>query len=161
MGGLKLYGSIGLAIAALLAIGIHFAGDARVKHRLSGTTTALKKVEGEAARVLVAARRASDNPELTWTDVPVQVDLVGRSLKAFKGVVDIQTARIDALGIETARLKALSEQERRRADAAIAKRQSLIKVLEQDALTPGQRSDCARQLREVEAILDAVFEGEN
>jgi hypothetical protein len=155
----KLYGGGAALLVVMIAIGIHFAGDARVRHRLADTTKALVKTEGEAATVLVAARKASDNPDLKWADTAGQVDLVGKAVKAYKGVVDIQSAQIDALGIETAQLKTLAAAERRKADVAIAKRKTLIDRLQDDALTPGDRSDCARQLREIEAVLDAVFEG--
>jgi phage-related tail fiber protein len=114
-------------------------------------------LNGEAVVVLAAAGRAADNPKLRWADVPEQIELLGASRKAWKGTAELQSSRIDALGVEAARLQALNADLRTRAQAAIARRDVAIRRLDRDALTPGERVDCARQLIEAEAALDLVY----
>lgn len=150
LGTLKLYGSIGLALILVVAIGIHRAGDRRVRAQLDTLTN-------EAAAVLVATRIASDNPSLRWIDAAGQIGMIGKSRREWKATADLQTARINDLGLETARLKAINADQRKQAEAHIAKRQQVIARLESQALTPGERSDCARQLRMIEEALDLVF----
>jgi hypothetical protein len=149
-GTLKLYGSIGLALVLVVTLGLHRAGDRRVRAQLDTLTN-------QAGAVLVATRAASDNPSLRWVDVAEQIGRIGKSQREWRATADLQTARINDLGLETARLKALNADLRKQAEAHIAKRQQVIARLETQALSPGERSDCARQLRLVEEALDLVF----
>lgn len=148
---------LGGAIAAFLAV-LGFVGwGLRVDHLRAHWHEKFDVLNAEAVVVLAATGKAAENPKLRWVDVPEQIALIGQSRAAWKGTADLQSSRIDAMGIETARLQALNAELRAKAEAAIAKRNDAIRRLEQDALTPGERADCARQLFDAEAALDLVY----
>lgn len=153
LSGIRLYAAIGVAVAFALLLGWALHLD----HLRAGWKGAHDKLASEAAKVVIAIKEASDNPGLKWADAAGQVEQIGMSRKAWKGTAQLQSARIDELGIETARLKALNADLRKKAEAQIAKRDKAIARLESSALTPGERSDCARQLREAEEALDLVY----
>ena len=99
---------------------------------------------GVNGRLLNATRIATGQPKLK---LPEADDAI-RQLGAF---------RIDELGVETARLKALNGELLARAKEAIAKRDRAISRLQNDALDPGERSNCAAQIIEAEQALDEVY----
>ena len=154
MFGLNRAALFGGGIALALALGWGF----RVDYLRAGWKTKFEALTEAVVPVLVEIRLASDNPKLSLSDAPEQVRLIGASRKAWKDTADLQSSRIDAMAVESARLKALNADLRKRAEAAIAKRDTAIRRLEQDALTPGERVDCARQLFDAEAALDLVYQ---
>lgn len=142
----------GIAIALVLAWGM------RVDHlrgKWQGKFDALTEL---VVPVMVEIRLASDNPKLSIADAPEQVRLIGASRRAWQDVADMQSTQIDAMALESARLKALNAEQVTRAKAAIVKRDTAIRRLEREALTPGERVDCARQLLDAEAALDLVYQ---
>jgi hypothetical protein len=116
-----------------------------------------KGLDAEAALVLTATRDESDNPALVWRDVPAQIAAIGKAKRDWQGTANLQSTRIDELGLETARLKALGEEARRKAEALIAKRDRTIARLSDQAIEPGDRADCVAQLHDVETALDLVY----
>ena len=140
-----------LAMLSLFLWGTSWRSDAR---EWQSKWNSLSHVAGD---VLVNIRLASDNPDLALTTAAEQVSLLGASRKAWMETAQLQSSRIDALGNETARLKALNSALRAKAEVAILKRNGAIKRLGAMALTPGERADCARQLFEAEAALDLVY----
>lgn len=153
----KLYGGIGLALVLVLAIIFHLAGDGKVSHQRDVAQASLKKLEGESATVLKAIRVASDNPKLKWADAAGQAELVGKSRKAWKEVSELQSAKIDALGEETARAKAEADRLRRSVTVQLAQREATIRKLQAQAQSPGEQG-CVEQLAAAEAALDAAYE---
>jgi hypothetical protein len=153
LSGIRLWGALGVLLAALALIGT----VARLDH-LRASWKAKYEALAESAGALVAVIRIeSGNRTLSLANAGEQVRLIASSRKAWQGTAELQSARIDDLANETARLKALSAELRARAEAAIAKRDSAIRRLSNAALDPGDRADCAQQLFDAEAALDDVY----
>lgn len=156
-----MFGLTGLRLGALFGVvaifGIVLGWGMRVDYLRAGWKAKFGTLAVQADKVRQAASKASDNPGLTWLDTAGQIEQIGASRKAWKATSELQTARIDELGIETARLKALNDDLRRKADAQIVRRQKAIDRLQQGSVTPGERSDLARQIKDAEAALDLVY----
>lgn len=146
-----LVGGVGIALALSLAWGV------RVNSLRADWKDKYENLSVVAGKILVSIRLASDNPKLGLNDAAEQVDIISESRKAWRDASHMQTRRIDELGVETARLKALSDEARRKADAAIAKREKAIDRLKTLALTPGERADCAKQIQQANEALDLVY----
>lgn len=149
-----IYGKIALALAVAAIVGWIVRVD-QLRAHWHGQYDALSKVSGG---VLKSIRIASNNRTLGLRDAADQVDIIAASRIAWKGTAELQSSRIDELGNETARLKALNAEQRKRAEASIAKREGAIKRLSTQALTPGERGDCAKQIADAEAALDLVYQ---
>jgi len=142
-------GIVVLAIAA--AVWAHLARDARTERRLATITE-------QAATVVLRTRDASDNPKLTWALVPGQIVALGEANKRLKGAIAEQNATIDQWAREAAERRAEASEWKRIADKAQAQRQSALKRLSRDAVTPGTRDDCMTLLQEAETALDLARE---
>jgi hypothetical protein len=156
MFGLKGF-QLGGAIAGIIAILAFIGWVVRIDQLRAEWHGKFDKLYGEAALVLGTTQRASNNPALKWADVPGQIDVIASSRKAWKETADLQSSRIDSLGLETDRLKTLNATARKKAQAIIAKRDTVIAKLANQAITPGERADCVAQLHDVEAALDFVY----
>lgn len=152
--GIRLYAALGTAVVLALL----FAWAMRLDALRADWKSKFDALTEQASVVLTSARAASDNPRLSWRDAAAQIDLIGTSRREWKSTADLQSARIDALGAETARLKALSAEAQAKARAIIAKRDTAIARLSAMALTPGDRADCVAQLNAAEAALDLVYQ---
>jgi hypothetical protein len=153
LSGMRLYGALGALLALIGFIGWVVRIDG-LRANWKAKYEALAETTGG---LLTTIRTESDNPRLKLKDAGEQVRLIASSRAAWQGTAELQSSRIDDLANETARLKALNAELRKRAEAAIAKRERAIDRLATAALTPGDRADCARQLFEAEAALDAVY----
>ena len=148
---------LGGAIAGIITIIAFIGWVVRIDQLRAEWHGKFDQLYAEAALVLGTTQRASGNPKLKWADVPGQIDVIANSRKAWKDTADLQSSKIDALGLETARLKALNATARKKAEAIIAKRDTVIAKLANQAITPGDRADCVAQLRDAETALDLVF----
>ncbi len=141
--------AIGFALLLGWALRVdHLRGNWKAKHE------ALSAIAGD---ILGAVRTASDNPRLKLDGAAEQVRLIGQAKRGWQAASELQSTRIDALGIEAARLTALNADLRAKAEKAIAKRESAIKRLETQRLDPGERADCAAQIFAANAALDLVY----
>ena len=140
----------GVALACALAWGVSWKWDAQ---KWQGKVDALTAL---VVPLMVEVRLASD-PSLSIKDAPEQVRLIASSRKAWKDLSATQSAQFDVMALESARLKSLNADLRKTAQAAIVKRDTAIRRLEREALSPGERADCARQLFDAEAALDLVY----
>lgn len=159
----KLLGGLGLValliIVSVAAWGFSWKADARFwQGRSAHWDREFHTLAKQSGDVLSALRIAADNPKLRWEDAPQQAKWLGEAFHGQKAVIDIQTAKVNDLGLERARLQALNDDLRKQAQALIAKKGRVIARLDSDALTPGERQDCARQLREAETALDLIFQ---
>lgn len=151
----KVLAGAGLAVLAALSLAISWGFSWKATAaRVTGELTALKVITVE---ILTVTRTESENPKLALKDVPEQIRLIGASRKAWKGTADLQSSRIDAMAAESGRLKALNADLRKRAEAAIERRDRAIWKLENMAKTPGDRANCAKEMFEAEAALDLVY----
>ena len=142
-------GGLGVAILLGWALRIdHLRGQWKGKHEV------LSAIAGD---MLSATRTASAKPKLKLEDAASQIELIGSAKRAWQATSQLQSSRIDALGMESARLKALNADLRTRAEAAIAKRENAILRLETQRLDPGERADCAAQIFAANAALDLVY----
>lgn len=151
--GIRLYAALG---AAAIAAGV-LAWAFRLDALRAGWKGKYEVLTEQASEVLLATRRASGHPKLSWDNAATQIDLIAAAGAEWKSTADQQTVKVDELGRETARLKALNAEERRKAEAIIARRDNAIARLSNMAIDPGDRADCVVQLREAEAALDLVF----
>lgn len=142
---------VGTVIAVLLAMTGCAKLDARKWHGRYDTLLASRNV------VLVAIQDVAANSKLKWKDAAAQVRLVGESRDSWRTYGRGQSEKIGEMGRDAERLKALSTEAQRVAKRLIAQRDTAIERLEKRALTPWDRSDCARQLREAEDALDYVW----
>lgn len=151
--GIRLAGAIG----GLLAVLAFFGWVIRIDHLRASWHTKYEVLDGQAQTVLKSVRAASDNPKLDWIHAAEQVDLIAADHLRLKLATAEQTDRINALGEESERLKALSAEARAKAKVAIAKRETVIHRLQTIAMTPGDRADCAAQLNDANNALDLAF----
>lgn len=149
--GLRLYAALGVGAAFLLLA----AWGLRVDHLRDNWRTRYITETGE---VTATIRRVTGNVKLQWKDASRQIEGLAISRDSWKAVAGEQTAAIDAMGLETARLQRLNAELRAKALKAIAQRQNAIDKLERSALTPGDKANCQQQIQAANAALDAVFE---
>lgn len=138
-----------------IGVGVAFIGVTAWGLRVDHLRAEWKEL---AESITLSIGEASGNRGLKPKDAALQVTLLGKSRDEWKSVAGTQKDRIDLLGSETERLKNLSEELRKQAQAAIAKRDDAARRLADQAISPGDRADCAAQLRDAEATLDLVFE---
>ena len=137
-------------IVTLGLLGTIFAIDRNRDHWRDSYNT----LRDEAATVLFATRRASDNPDVTWETTAGQIVALGEAHKSLKIAMTSQNARIDEMAREAVRLRAHADELRRIADRAQAQRKSALRQLSDMTITPGTREDCMTLLREAETALD-------
>jgi len=151
---LKLLGILGAALAlaaAVAAVFSHFAADARL-------AKAHEKLKGEAETVLIATRKASENEDLEWDQVPGQVIALGESNGRLRVALELQNTRLDQMAEDAIRLRAEASELRKIADKAKLQRAVALKKLSDMAATPGTRENCMVLLDEANRALDLVKE---
>jgi hypothetical protein len=111
-----------------------------------------------AIGITAAIADATETKKLAPKDAAAKAKDLGQERDMWRSNSRAQTVQIVAMAEETKRLEALSEEWRRRAQAAIAKRNDAIQRLADRAIDPGDRADCVAQLREAEASLDLAYE---
>lgn len=142
----------GLIVLLLLIWGM------RVDHLRAGWKARHENLSRISGDILGSIRAASGQRGLRLENAAEQVTLIGAAKREWQATSELQSSRIDALAIESARLKALGDELRVRAEAAIAKRDSAINRLKTQALDPGERADCAAQIFAANAALDLLYE---
>lgn len=115
--------------------------------------------EQVARSITLAIGDASDNPDLAVGDAARQVVALGKSRDAWRSASEKQSDAVNRMLESTKQLGAIAAQRRREIEAAVAKRDAAIKRLENQAITPGDRADCAGQLRAAEDVLDGLYDG--
>jgi hypothetical protein len=150
-GQIKLLGFAGIVVV-LLTLTQCARQDAKKWH------AAYNGLAYEARVMLDTVREVSSNPKLDWKNAHVQVRMLGDARDNWRNATTIQRQHIQALAAESERLKKLSADAQARARKAIAQREEAMRRLDQEALTPGERSDCARQMREAQDVLDSIWE---
>lgn len=150
-----------VSIAALVVIGallLWGMNEKRLREYWQGLTLAITAETASAAH----------KPRMKPKDVVDEIRKLGDTLDETTDALDAerekvhrQNLRVRAWEAENARLQKLAAEERKRAQAAIAKRDAAIARLSADVVTPGDRADCAKQIREAEAILLYLFEEGN
>lgn len=150
-----------MGIRAYLALGIGLA----VLATIAGLTISRNYWKGEATDLreqtyVVTARigKAVGNTKLKWKDVAEQVERYADGHDQLVIETGIANQRIEELGTEAKRLRALNAKLRAKANAEIKKRNKLIARLDNDALTPGDRDNLQEQISAVVSALDAIFE---
>lgn len=152
--GFRLYALLGAGVVALALA----AWVARLDNRRAFWKGRYETAVALDAEILGKARRALAQPKLKWLDLGDSVEAIAASRKTWRDTAILQSTRIDQLAQETMRLRALSGERLAQARAAIKSRDHALARLSTMALSPGDRNDCARQLREAEDALDAVWE---
>lgn len=114
-------------------------------------------LSGQATTVLIATRKAADNPDLKWEDTARQIEELDASLTGWKNTAELQSGTIDAMGEETKRLQAENAELSAKVAALNKKRDALIAKLNNDALDPGDRADCWAQIREADEALNTLY----
>lgn len=144
----------GLYIAAALALAGFVAWAFRVDNLRAYWH---ERYTSETTETTAQIANAIGNPDLKWRDVGAQVDAYASGHLALVIATDEANARIDAMGAESERLKALNAELRVKADKIIKERAHLIDRLEASANDPGERSDCQAQIAAAQNALDAVY----
>jgi hypothetical protein len=140
-----------MVIAGLLAWGM------RVDHLREGWKARYGALSEQAGRVLASVRIASGNPKLKWEQTADQVEALDASLTEWRGTARTQSALIDTMGRDAARLRAENAALAEKVKALNAKRAALVARLSEDALEPGDRADCWAQLRATEDALNLLY----
>lgn len=94
---------------------------------------------------------------LSTSDAVSAVRRLGIERDSERSMRQLQTQQIRAWKAESDRLRQLAAAERKKALAAIASRDAAIQKLTKDVITPGERADCSKQIREAEEILLYLF----
>lgn len=142
----------GVALALALAWGL------RVDHLRADWKARFETLSGEAGNVLYEIRVASGNDKLKWQDAPQQVRAIGSSLTEWRNVASKQSAEIDRMAFDAARMQKLNAELRAKAEVELRKRKAAYEQLDASAADPGDRADCIAQIKAAEAALDAIYE---
>lgn len=94
---------------------------------------------------------------LSTKDAIASVRRLGIERDSERSMRQLQTQQIRVWKAESDRLRKLAAAERQKALAAIASRDAAIQRLTKDVITPGERADCSKQIREAEEILLYLF----
>ncbi|API58107.1 hypothetical protein BSL82_01335 [Tardibacter chloracetimidivorans] len=135
---------IGLGIALLITRGT-----------LADVKDELHKLQQETAQVLLVIREVADNPRLKWVDAGKQVRAVGDARDQWKRTSDAQTAAVEAMEAETARMRKVAEARQREIASLVRQRDRLATELASNRAT--NRLQAQEELRHVEEALDSVF----
>lgn len=141
-------GGLAIALALFAALCWHKWGVWKDKYDV---------LSGQATTVLIATRKASDNPDLKWEDTARQIEELDASLTGWKNTAELQSGTIDAMGEEAKRLQAENAELSAKVAALNKKRDALIAKLNTDALDPGDRADCWAQIREADEALNTLY----
>lgn len=152
------YGKIAIALAILGFIGWAFRADHLRAYWHGKYDAVVEQYAEETAVVTARIGRAVGNPKLKWKDVPKQVEDFAAGYDVLVTETDIANAKLDQMGAESERLKALNADLRVRAEKIIRERAKLIDRLAASSNDPGERENCQAQIAAAEAALDAVFE---
>lgn len=135
---------IGLGIALLITRGT-----------LADVKGDFAKLQQETAQVLLVIREVADNPRLKWIDAGKQVRAVGDARDQWKRTSDAQTAAVEAMEAETARMRKVAEARQREIASLVRQRDRLATELASNRAT--NRLQAQEELRHVEEALDSVF----
>lgn len=141
-------GGLAIALALFAALCWHKWGVWKDKYDV---------LSGQATTVLIATRKASDNPDLEWEDTARQIEELDASLTGWKNTAELQSGTIDAMGEETKRLQAENAELSAKVAVLNKKREALMAKLNNDALDPGDRADCWAQIREADEALNTLY----
>ncbi len=147
-----IYAAGGIALALVLAWGF------RVDQLRGQWRDKYETLSAEAGNLLYEIRVASDNKKLKWRDAPQQVRAIGTSLTEWRNVAAKQTAEIDRMAFDAARMQRLNAELRAKAEVELRKRKAAFDRLDAQASDPGDRADCIAQIKAAEAALDAIYE---
>ena len=147
-----IYAAGGLALALALAWGF------RVDQLRGQWRDKYETLAAEAGNLLYEIRAASGNDKLKWQDAPQQVRAVGASLTEWRMVASKQSAEIDRMAFDAARMQKLNAELRAKAEVELRKRKAAFDRLDAQASDPGDRADCIAQIKAAEAALDAIYE---
>lgn len=151
LSGFRLWASILGPLAVLAVIGGLYWSRAEWKGKY-------ETLSAEAGNLLYEIRVASDNKKLKWRDAPQQVRAIGTSLTEWRNVAAKQTAEIDRMAFDAARMQRLNAELRAKAEVELRKRKAAFDRLDAQASDPGDRADCIAQIKAAEAALDAIYE---
>ena len=115
--------------------------------------------EKVARSITLAIGDAADNPKLKVGDAARQAAALGKSRDAWRSASEKQTEAVNRMAESTKQLAAIAEVRRKEIAGAVAKRDAATKRLEDQAIAPGDRADCAGQLRAAEDVLDGLYDG--
>lgn len=146
-----------IGIGAAIALAIALAWGSRVDHLRAGWKSKYGVLSEQSAAVLVEARIATGNKRLKWESVPESIREVAASRNFWHGTAQEQSAKIDRLALDTARLKRLNAELRKKAQVAIDRRQKAIDELEKSAIDPGDKADCIAQINAANSALDKIY----
>jgi len=142
----------GIALALVLAWGL------RVDHLRGEWRDRFETLSGEAGNLLYEIRVASGNDKLKWQDAPQQVRATGNALREWRMVASQQSAEIDRMAFDAAKMQKLNAELRAKAEVELRKRKAAFDRLDAQASDPGDRADCIAQIKAAEAALDAIYE---
>lgn len=144
-------------IALLLALALALGWGFRVDGLRASWKQKYEVVYAQMDKVVLTLRVATGDPKLRQSGAVDAIKSLDANRDAWEGTSKLQSDRIDALAAEGERLKKLNAELRVKAEAAIAKREQAIQRLRREALTPGERADCAAQISAANEALDLVY----
>ncbi len=115
------------------------------------------EIRDQASAVVAAVRIAADNPKLQWKDTAVQIGELDKSYAEARSLLHESTAKVNELGAEAKRLRALNVEAQRKIAKLTARRSELIRQLETEALDPGDVADCWAQIRAMEDTMNQLY----
>lgn len=140
-----------LRVAPFLAIALLLAWAMRLEDRRDYWETT-------ARSITLAIGDAAGVQGLSYKDAGRQAILLGQSRDSWKWASDQQGEAIKQLAADTQKLAKIAADRRKEFASAIARRDTAIKRLSNQAITPGDRANCAAQLREAEDVLDRLYD---
>ena len=151
LSGFRLFGAIAGPIAIIgIIIGLYWSRGQWIDK--------YETLSRQAGDVLYEIRAVSGNDKLKWQEAPKQVRELGTSLTEWKKTAEDQTATIDRMAFDAARMQKLNAELRAKAEVELRKRQAAFERLDAQAADPGDRADCIAQIKAAEAALDAIYE---
>ena len=149
----------GIVLAASLVWGgLGWRSSSKWEGRFNDVTAKMHALTTAIVPVMLEIRLASNNPKLSLADAAEQVRLIDASRKAWKSTAEGQSDTIEAMGRDAANRKAINAERAARLKPLLDRKERAIQRLANEAKTPADRVDCARQLFEAEAALDQVYQ---
>jgi hypothetical protein len=111
----------------------------------------------QADTVVIALQTASGNPKAAWDTAASQILALGDDKRQWQATSERQSRAVQDMLDSTRALKARSDELKRIASEAQAKRAAAIRKLQDMATSPSERADCEVLLKEANDALDEVY----
>lgn len=149
--------TLGLTEAIRDAAGLKRLKPSEASDAVKGLKLRLQDQEATIAGVVTATKQAARLKKLEATQAAGVIVNIGEARDAAEARSQRYEGQLNAYAAEASRYRALSENYRKMASAALARKQDALDRLSNQAITPGDRANCVAQLKDANAVLDFIY----